>query len=219
MKLGERLLAAAGLAKPGFLLDIGSDHGFLPVYLILNGIITFASVSDINAKPLEKARATAEKYNVSDKMDFIISDGFKNIKRRYDTVCICGMGGELIADIIKGGMGKFDRLILQPMTKAESLRSFLWSSGFEIETELYPFESGKPYAVMSARYTKNNTDFTRNDAFLGKIKPYDGDSYSAGYKRYVEKIYKSALKRYNGTAREEDLRLTEECRLILGSHR
>lgn len=210
MKLGERLACAAKLVKPGTFIDIGSDHGYLPVYLIKNGICVTAAASDINKAPLERAKATAERYGVADKMEFFLSDGFESISKTYDTACICGMGGQVITDIIERGKGKFNRLIIQPMTKAELVRQYLWENGYLIENELYPSESGKPYAVISAYHDDVFAKYKYNDMFLGRVRPN-----TDGYRLYAEKVLTAAKKRYGGTKRFDDASLAEECLKII----
>lgn len=210
MKLGGRLACAASFVRPGTVIDIGSDHAYLPAYLIREGVCPSAAASDINEMPLERAKATASRYGVADKMEFYLSDGFEKISKAYDTACICGMGGQLIADIIEKGKGKFTYLLLQPMTKAEELRAYLWNNGYLIETEAYPTEAGKPYAVISSFHTGENIPYTYTDTFLGKVRP-DTD----GYRLYVKKVNSAALKRYGGTKKPEDGELIRACSDIL----
>ncbi len=198
---------------PGTFIDIGTDHGYLPVYLILNGVCPTAAASDINAAPLAKAMASAAGYGVADRMEFFLSDGFAGIEKSYDTACVCGMGGQVIADIIGKGEGKYKSLVLQPMTKAEFLRRYLWDNGYVIENELYPTQDGKAYAVMSARRFGDKFKYTYCDTYLGKIRPD-----TEGYLKYVAKIYSSAKKRYGGTKRGDDKTLICECEEILSVH-
>lgn len=210
MKLGGRLACAASFVRPGTVIDIGSDHAYLPAYLIRDGICPSAAASDINEMPLERAKVTALRYGVAGRMEFYLSDGFEKINKTYDTACICGMGGQLIADIIEKGKGKFTCLVLQPMTKAEELRGYLWNNGYLIEAEAYPTEMKKPYVVISSYHTGKITPYTYTDTFLGKVRP-DTD----GYRLYVEKVYLAASKRYGGTKKPEDGELIRECRTIL----
>lgn len=206
MKLDERLKAVAGHMEGDSVIDIGSDHGYLPVYLILNGICSYAVATDIRKAPLERAKATARKYNVFDRMEFYLSDGFCGIDKTFDTACICGMGGNNIVDIIEKGKGKFRRLVLQPMSKGEILRKYLWDNGFVIKTESYPVEDSKPYTVMLVLTVETPVGYTYNDLFLGKIKPDDNN-----YRLYVKKVLSSAKKRYYGTKNPEDEGLIKEC--------
>lgn len=206
MKLGERLNLAAAFVTSGTVIDIGSDHAYLPVYLIKTGVCQHAAATDINPAPLERAKETAKRYNVCDQMEFFLSDGFNSVDKTFDTACICGMGGNNIADIIENGRGKFTRLVLQPMTKAELLRKYLWDNGFVIERESYAIEGGKPYVVMLACPKEGVTEYTYNDLFLGKIRP---DTLE--YKQYVKKIKSYAEKRFSGTKHISDEGLINEC--------
>ena len=130
-KLDDRMMSAASFVNRGDVVaDVGTDHGYLPIYLILSGIIPFAVASDIREGPLGRARKNARKYGVDQKMKFELSDGLAFLEDGcpVDDIIICGMGGETIISIIeasdypkKSGV----RLILQPMTKAFELREYL----------------------------------------------------------------------------------------------
>ncbi len=137
--------------------DIGTDHAYLPVFLLLEGVIERAVCSDINEGPLDNARATARAMGVCDKIDFILTDGAAELSQYGITdMAICGMGGELIARIIEDAphiRQNRVRLILQPMTRQEHLRTYLYKNGFSITDEDYVSESGKFYSVLVAEYT------------------------------------------------------------------
>lgn len=173
--LDERLGAAAELVPEGtVLLDVGTDHGYLPVKLILDGKIEKAGASDINSAPLKKAVATAEKYGVCDKVSFYLADGFSGISdmNSYTAVSICGMGGELISRIIsEADQLKTDRipLILQPMSSVEELSLFLAQHGFNIADERIAYAAGKVYRVILAKYDGNVRVLSDVEHILGHI--------------------------------------------------
>ena len=159
IKLDARLMTAAGMVRRGAVVaDIGTDHAYLPVYLIQNGTARFAVASDINKGPLERAKQSAAKYGVADKMRFALADGLSGVQPERDGVTdivICGMGGELIARII----GDSDytrladvRLILQPMSSVYELREYMAGAGFEILDERLSRAAGKIYTCILARY-------------------------------------------------------------------
>ena len=175
IKLDPRLLTAAEMVRPGAVVaDIGTDHAYLPVYLIQNGIAKFAVASDINKGPLERAKQSAEKYCVSDKMRFSLSDGLCGVQPEADGVTdiiICGMGGELIARII--GDSEYTRreevrLILQPMSSAYELREYMASEGYEILDERLSRAAGKIYTCILARYDGKKREFTPVQLLLGE---------------------------------------------------
>jgi tRNA (adenine22-N1)-methyltransferase len=101
--------------------DIGTDHGFLPVYLAQNGLARSIIASDISAGSLEAARRSATNYGVSDKITFIVAPGLSGIKETdVDTIVIAGLGGETIAAILnEAPWTRYSdiKLILQPQSK------------------------------------------------------------------------------------------------------
>ncbi len=209
--LGNRLQTVAEMLRTyapfRCLADIGSDHAYLAVYVMKEGIASLSVSSDINEGPLDRGRSTAEKYGV--KPDFVLSDGFDKLKDyAFDGACICGMGGELIADILlRYGPHPDCRLFLQPMTAQDDLRKFLWENGYEILEERFTREREKPYGVICAVYTGKNTAYTYDDLFLGQFRPDTEDFHS-----YKAKVHAQARKRWDGllatggdTANEERL--------------
>ena len=100
--LQHRLRLLAEMTPPGGrLADIGTDHGYLPVWLLQEGRIPSAIAADVGAEPLEHARRTAEEYETQG-LDFRLCDGLSGIEpEETDTVVIAGMGGETIRDILR----------------------------------------------------------------------------------------------------------------------
>ncbi len=179
-----RLDCVYSLVKKGDILcDVGSDHGLLPIRLIKDGVISKAIACDINPLPLESGRKNADIYGVSQKMDFVLSDGLISVDAPFTVASVCGMGGEMIIKIITDSPEKSKkRLILQPMTGIEKLRAFLWQNGFSLTNELFAFEQGKSYCILEASYTGENTEFSYADTYLGKIRP-DTEEFELWKKR------------------------------------
>ena len=156
MKLDARLRAAAEAAgRCALFADIGSDHAKLALHLLETGAAAYAVCADIHASPLERGRQAAARAGLSERADFILSDGLDALPERPDVAAVCGMGGELIADIVARALRRFPggppiRFVLQPMTAADALRRFLWDNGFYIAEERYAVAAGKPYAVLTA---------------------------------------------------------------------
>lgn len=168
IKLSKRLQTIADFVRlNGFVADIGTDHALLPCYLEQQGCVRVMA-SDVNAKPLEAARRTAALYNIEG-VEFVLSDGLDNIPP-CDDVIIAGMGGELIADILSRCHFKNSntRFILQPMTKPELLRSWLYENGYYIDCEKSAADNGKIYSIMLCGFDgeKKSTDDCFN--FCGK---------------------------------------------------
>lgn len=159
IKLSPRLRACAELVKHGArLADIGTDHAYLPIWLIQSGVISRAFASDINRGPLENARADAEKYGVSGSIEFLLADGLGGLcETDADTIVIAGMGGETIEKIITGAnwhWGVEHSLILQPMSKQAELCRWLYENGFYIADERLVRDAGEIYRVMLVKRGK-----------------------------------------------------------------
>ncbi len=173
--LDPRLAAAASFARAGAVIaDIGTDHAYLPISLLLAGRAPFAVASDVNEGPLLRAKANAEKYGVAGKMRFVRADGLCGLEPERDHVgdiCICGMGGELIARIV--GASDYTRrpdvrLILQPMSSPEELRRFLCAAGFVILEERLCRAAGKIYTAMNCAWDGVVREFTPAELLLGR---------------------------------------------------
>ena len=219
--LDKRLLSCAEFVRAGAVFaDIGTDHGYLPLFLLREGRITRAYLSDVNRGPLSSAERNAREEGLSDKCEFILTDGARALADKGITdYAICGMGGELITRIIGDAPHLFTegtRLILQPMTKQECVRRFLVENGFSVITERFSFDSGKYYVTVVAEYTGANGEISDEDAELGFKMAHDGDRVE--YLGYLEGKKKAVLKALNGkikggvdTSEEEAaLRLIEE---------
>ena len=214
--LGQRLGAVASLVSCGAILaDIGTDHGYLPIYLIESGKIERAVLSDINRGPLEKARENVRLHGLSNEVELRLTDGARGLENMGITeYAICGMGGELIADIIaaaphlsRKGIG----LILQPMSRPEVLRGFLWDNGFSILSEAYSYDEGKYYVCMRAEYFGTCESYTPEEALFGRAKFIpSGDNDAKGYIR----VKLAALKKARDGRRAGGLSTDSEDELI-----
>ena len=174
--LGKRLSAIAALVSSKTLLDVGSDHGKLPCFLLQTGKIQSAVLTDINPLPLEKAKNKAASFGLLPKTSFYLANGLdlpENVLSACDTIVIAGMGGELIAEILSSENRRFlagKQLILQPMSKPEELRAVLFRLGFEIKGETVLFENGKYCVIVEAVY---NDKPYHADIYTGKLNPRD----------------------------------------------
>lgn len=155
LTLTPRLRTVARLVAPGArLADIGTDHAYLPVRLILDGTVERAIAADLREGPLARARETAAQYGVSDKISFRLCDGLTAVGREEaDTVVIAGMGGETIAAILGAAPWTREgtRLLLQPMTSFPDLRKWLQENSYQIEGETIAREGERLYTVLSVR--------------------------------------------------------------------
>ena len=151
IKLSKRLAAIAKLVpQSGGAADIGTDHGLIAVWLCLRGQERVIA-ADINREPLEHARQTAKEHACEEIISFVLCNGLESIdESAADSIIIAGMGGELIADILaQAPWSKKKTLILQPMTKADELRKWLFESGYKITHEELVFD-GRLYEIITA---------------------------------------------------------------------
>ena len=179
--LDNRLSACASLVrKNARLADIGTDHAYLPVWLLLNNKISYAIASDINPSPLEMGRATAEKYKVQS-IDFRLGNGLGSITKEDNItdIVIAGMGGEIISEIIINSPLTKDEslnIILQPMTKSEELIKNLYKMGFEIVKQNCAVSNNKCYTIMKVHYRGKSVDVQEEFCYLGKLDLKDEKS-------------------------------------------
>lgn len=155
MELTPRLRAIANQIPQGArLADVGTDHGHLPVWLLLNGQIDRAIAADLRAGPLNRARETAQQYGQMERVSFRLCDGLADVEPdEVDTVVIAGMGGETIAAILQAApwTRKDKLLLLQPMTGAPKLREWLQTNGYAILDEKISREGKKLYSIWTVR--------------------------------------------------------------------
>ena len=137
--------------------DIGTDHAYLPAWLILNNISPKALACDVRKGPLENAKKTVETYSIEDKITTRLSDGFDEIEPfEADDFIMCGMGGTLMKELVSRThwlKNERKRIIVQPQSHAEDIRRFFVENGFEILFEDACTDSGKLYCAMAAEYT------------------------------------------------------------------
>ena len=199
--LNARLLSAAELVRQNATFaDVGTDHAYLPLFLLDNGVIDYAFCCDINKGPLDSARRNAEERGRTEQITFVLTDGAASLAGRGITdYAICGMGGELIADIIDRAPhlrdGKIN-LILQPMTRQEKLREYLFSNGFDIISESYSFDAGKYYTCLLVSFTGKCREISPLESVAGSSS---SKFYGDGCRRaYLENKMKSYERAYNG---------------------
>lgn len=156
LPISKRLLCCASMVTPGSrVADIGTDHGYLGIYLLQSGAARHVIACDLRKDPLENARRNAKLFGVDGEMELRLSDGLEKIRPdEVDTVVMAGMGGDLIQKILsqcpwrkREGL----QFILQPQSAGNVLRRWLCEDGFEIQRE-EPVQDGHfLYTVMDIR--------------------------------------------------------------------
>lgn len=155
MQLSDRLSAIAAMVSKGNrLVDVGTDHGYLPIFLVKSGQVPSAIAMDINQGPIERAKEHIKEHNLESYITTRLSDGLTALNiNEGDTLVIAGMGGGLVRKIIKEGekqVKSFKELILQPQSEIELVRKFLVECGYRIVEENMIVEDDKFYPMMKA---------------------------------------------------------------------
>ena len=181
LQLQPRLRLLADMVPQGArLADIGTDHGYLPVWLMQQGRIASAIAADIGPEPLAHARRTAEEYGTA--LDLRLCDGLRGIAaHEADTVVMAGMGGETIIHILTDSPWPRDSgctLLLQPQTKVELLRLWLSRNGYACENERLVWDKGKLYVVLQMTAGE---PFTPDEARLYGGLHLEGDPLYGDY--------------------------------------
>ena len=174
IQLSKRLSAIGEMVTEGNrLVDVGCDHGYLPVYLVMNHRIPGAIAADVGKGPLERAREHICRYHMQNYIETRLCDGLSGISvGEGDTLVIAGMGGPLMEKILSYNpevRDSFQELILQPQSDIPHFRHFLMSNGYRITEEKMILEDGKFYPMMKAiRDQKRNESWTPLEEMFGK---------------------------------------------------
>ena len=154
--LSKRLEVCAGFVSPGDrVADIGCDHGYLSIHLLLSGRASHVYASDIGEGPLQSAHINAHKYGVADRLQLYLSDGVNNIPRDFDTLICAGMGGDTMVHILQDApwlQNNKYRLILQCQSKRPELRKYLGEHGWFIRNETVLKDGKFLYTIMEVVY-------------------------------------------------------------------
>lgn len=195
IKLSCRLQAVADMVNEGAsVVDVGTDHGYIPAYLIKNNIAKSVIACDINEKPLASCKRYISSLGLDDKVKCVLSDGLQSIDGDYDTVIIAGMGGELIAQILENAENiRHCRLIINPMTHPELARKWLYDNGFCIENDIVVADLKHHYSVLSAHYTGKIQEKSEVDYFLGEISDFSDREYFEHLLIYLKNKQKSGV--------------------------
>ncbi|SKA86051.1 tRNA (adenine22-N1)-methyltransferase [Caloramator quimbayensis] len=172
MKLSSRLSSIVNMIpKCNCLSDIGTDHGFIPIYTVLNDICERAIASDIKEGPLKTAKKNIEYYGLQEKIELRKGSGLKVLKKgEADVIVIAGMGGYTISSLIDEGIEiakSAEHIIFQPAKYPEVLRKYLLSSGFKIYDEELVKEDNKYYHIIRASEGIMNTYEREADYYIG----------------------------------------------------
>lgn len=221
MKLTDRLLKIASLVSDDKkIADIGTDHGYIPVYLLKEGRVPFAVLADVNKGPLDNARKEVIQNNLLEKVDLRLGSGIEVLEiGEVEEVIIAGMGGILISELLeakKEVAHSIEKLILQPMQAQEELRRYLLNNGYEILKEVLVREDFRIYEIIVAKYTGKNTIIEDEIQFEVGIKLLENkDSLFYDFIEKKIKTYSAIVNQLEGKNGEEINKKREESKIAI----
>lgn len=191
MELSKRLKRIAEhVDKCESVADIGTDHGYIPIYLVKEGICKKAIASDINKGPIEKAKVNVAFEGVSDKVKCLLGPGLNPLKvGEVNGVILAGMGGNLTRDILLADMDKvkkYDFIILQPAQNPEVLREFLYKNDYEIIDEDLIKDEGRFYELFKVKYNENSEKLVFEDELEYEVSPLLREKGHPLFKEFIE---------------------------------
>ncbi len=155
--LSDRLKAVKSFVPQGAtLLDVGSDHAYLPIVLIQEKKISHAVAGEVVVGPYEAAKANVQSFGLEKQIAVRLADGLAacTAEDKIDTISICGMGGGLIAQILEADKEKLtsmQQLILQPNNREDDVRVWLEDNAFRLVAEKIVLDHGKFYEILVAQ--------------------------------------------------------------------
>lgn len=202
--MDERMALICSLVREGSpVLDVGTDHATVPIELVKSKRSPFAAVTDISRPSLNKGIKNINAAGLSEKIKAYCADGTLGVPLDgIGDIIIAGMGGELIAEILSKDerLKSFGlRFILQPMTKAERLRKFLYENGFTVLAEKKVISEGRVYAVISAEFNGKSTEYTLSELLLGVTPNAEGEADRI----YAERLLAAVNGRLDGLKKAE----------------
>jgi len=205
--LNKRLNAVKELIEPcDVLMDVGSDHGFLPLNLLLNEVIKKAVIGDLNNGPLDQAKKNFRDYSTLNSV-FVVSDGISAYLDKLDAVVIAGMGFETIQSILIQDINRFKdipQIIIQSNTKVDKLREFLNKNNFMIQDELLVKDRKYYYPVLKVKYNQDCLALNQKELLFGPILIKKNSDLFKDYLLFNRSIEEKILKAQN---KESSLRI------------
>ena len=224
IRLSDRLSAVLNAAKENStsdsgIIDVGSDHGHLAAYAVINKLFTTAVCTDIHEDPARKSSDLMKDAGLSDKVSVFCTDGLDGIEMMQgDTVVMAGLGGNNMIDIISRVTETCDkqilksiRFILQPQKSIEVLRESLSNIGYKIMDESVIAERGIYYPVLVTGYTGEAYDLSLRQKYYGPVLMEKFDNDVAMVKEYFIRLDSRYQLRARGDS--EIKRLIEEAKL------
>lgn len=168
---GRLKLIADKVTECEVVADIGTDHAYIPIYLIQQGVCKKAIASDVKIGPVKVANKNINIYKMQDKIETRLGSGLETIaENEADTVIIAGMGGTLLTELLAVNpqkVSKTSALVLQPMNDLNVVRKWLFDNKFDIYDEELIDEGPKIYCVISAKYDGKDRQYQEFQLHVG----------------------------------------------------
>ena len=219
MQLSKRMKAVADLAGMGdCLADVGTDHGYIPIYLLEERRFQRGIAMDVHEGPLLRARKNIQSHDLSDRISCRLGDGLERLgKGEADTVVIAGMGGSLIIRILTEGaevLKEVSRLVLQPQSEIAKVRDFLQEQGYQIEKEHMVLDEGKYYQAMRIGHGRMEK-LLPEEAKYGSFLLKENDSCLKEYLNREEQKFREILESLQDGGNEKTKKRMEELNVEL----
>ena len=226
VELSKRLRRIASFVKSGSrIADIGTDHGFLPIFLAQSGVVAHAVAMDIRKGPLARAEEHVNEYGLTKVIETRLSDGLEKLAAgEADTVIIAGMGGPLMLEILERGMevvSSIDCFILSPQSDWNGFRKGLRKMGFVQDREDMVFEDGKYYLITEVRFAPEEAAAVSGQELDDRFGPFLLTEKHTVLRKYLEwqrGILKGILHKLAesnaGKAAERELEVKEELAFV-----
>jgi len=212
--LSDRLRACCNFITPGDrVADVGTDHGYLGIWLLQQGIARSVIASDVVPGPLSAARTNAIKFGTAEKMEFYLSDGLTSVPRDFDTMVCAGMGADTMISILTAAPWMKDaryRMVLQCQSKTPALRQYLSENGWRITEETALRDGRFLYTVMEVYWEPDHPRLTVSEWHFPPALLENPSADTAAYYCWVLHGLKTAVAHRNDPLLTEAVRGMEQ---------
>ena len=219
-ELSKRLLTVASMVEnDSVVADIGTDHAYIPIYLVEQGVCKKAIAMDVNPGPLERAREHILASGLSEQIVTRLSDGLAKLsENEADTYVIAGMGGPLMVSILARRMDLLQKgktLVLQPQSEIGEVREFLIHNHYKIIREEMFYDMEKTYVAMKAIISKESITYTKTQYIFGKLLLEDLNPVLFEYLQKQKEVYEKLVIRLEDNITKQTMLRKAECEQML----
>ncbi len=219
-ELSKRLLTVAGMVEnDSVVADIGTDHAYIPIYLVEQGVCKKAIAMDVNPGPLERAREHILASGLSEQIVTRLSDGLAKLsENEADTYVIAGMGGPLMVSILARRMDLLQKgktLVLQPQSEIGEVREFLIHNHYKIIQEEMFYDMEKTYVAMKAIKSKESITYTKTQYIFGKLLLENLNPVLFEYLKKQKEVYENLVIKLKDNITKQTMLRKAECEQML----